>query len=230
MPFLRYASVLILLTCCVQAYGQFPIRPRTPTLSVGGQIAVPTGEFSEYYESYPIGINASALFPVWGLPIEGGIGFSWKEMAGEGREVYISDAFGNVHPADLKIKGNVYTYSFHGRLRPLNGKFRPYGEVMAGLASFGVKSKLYSDIEGGAPQTEVTNRDYTWITGWALGLQVRLMPGVFLEGRFEKTQGDRTEYINPRTISISPNGAYSFENQTSRIDQFALSLGLAFSF
>ena len=228
----RLIPLACLLLLSTQAFCQRIIPTRSPTLSVGGQVAVPSGEFSDHYNGYPIGINASASFPFWGLPIEGGFGFSWKELAGEGRQVFISDNFGGVETADLKIKGNVYTYHVHARFRPLNGKFRPYGEVFAGMANFGVKSKLYVDgaDERTSPQTQVSNRDFTFVTGWALGLEVRLFSGVFLEGRFEKTRGDRTEYINPRTISIAQDGSYTFQNQTSRIDQFALSLGLAFSF
>ena len=231
---IHYRLCLVVGFSCtaISAFSQPLVSRRGPTLSVGGQVAIPRGEFAEFYKGYPTGINAAASFPIWGLPIEAGGGFAWNEIAGEGRQVYISDNYGGVDEAKLKIKGNAYTYNVHARLRPLNGGFRPYGEVLAGMANYSVKSKLYTGAadDRAAPETEVSNRDYTWITGWAVGLEVRLFPSVFLEGRFQKITGDRTEYINPRSIEIAPTGSYTFDTQTSRIDQFAVSLGLAFSF
>lgn len=206
---------------------------RGVTLSAGAQLAVPRGEYSDLYKGTPAGINASLSMPIYRLPIEVGGGFAWNKIGGEARDVFIGDAMGNEQEAELKLNGNAYTYYTHARLRPFNGKFRPYGEVIAGMRTYSVKSKLLMVTPQGTntdPLTEVSDRDFVWVTGWAVGLQYRLLPGVFIEGRFEKLKGDRAQYINPESISISRSGEYGYQNHQSRTDQFTFSLGLAFSF
>lgn len=214
-----------------EAFAQLP--GRGATISGGAQIAVPRGEYAELYKGTPFGINAALSMPIFKLPIEAGGGFAWNKIGGEGRDVYIADELGNEQEAELKLNGNAYTYYAHARLRPFNGDFRPYGEVIAGMRTYSVKSKLLMVTPHGTdtdPLTEVTDRDFVWVTGWAVGLQYRLVSGVFLEARFEKLKGDRAQYINPESINISRAGAYNYENLQSRTDQFTFSLGLAFSF
>ena len=206
---------------------------RGPTLSAGMQLAVPRGEYASFYKGTPYGVNAAISIPLFGLPIEGGGGFSWNQLGSKGRKVVITDEFQNSQDADLRINGNSYTWYVSGRLRPFNGKIRPYGEVLAGIRTYSVKTKLFKVTDNGRdtnPLTEVSDRDFVWVTGWAVGLQYRLLPAVFLEGRFEKLRGDKAQYINPESISISQSGEYSYENHQSRTDQLTFSVGLAFSF
>lgn len=215
----------------VSLFAQLP--GRGATISGGAQMAVPRGEYSDFYKGNPFGINAALSMPVLKLPIEVGGGFAWNKIAGEGRDVFIADEMGYEQEAELKLNGNAYTYYTHARLRPFNGDFRPYGEVIAGMRTYSVKSKLLMVTPHGTdidPLTEVSDRDFVWVTGWAVGLQYRLVSGVFLEARFEKLKGDRAQYINPESIEISRAGDYSYTNQQSRTDQFTISLGLAFSF
>lgn len=206
---------------------------RSATLSAGAQLAVPRGEYSELYKGTPAGFNASLSMPIYRLPIEVGGGFAWNKIGGEARDVLIGDEMGNEQEAELKLNGNAYTYYVHGRLRPFNGRFRPYGDVIAGMRTYSVKSKLHMVTPYGTdtdPLKEVSDRDFVWVTGWAVGLQYRLFPGVFVEGRFEKLKGDRAQYINPESINISRTGEYGYSTHQSRTDQFTFSLGLAFSF
>lgn len=222
-----------LVFCLVSLAMNAQMRMRTPTLSAGAQLAVPRGEFAHFYKGTPVGMNASISSPLLSLPIEAGGGFAWNKIGGEAREVAFINADGELQEGELKLNGNAYTYYVHARLRPFNGRFRPYGEVIAGMRNYSVKSKLHlitpygTDVE---PIKVVSDRDFTWVTGWAAGIQYRLLPGVFVEGRFEKLKGDRAQHINPSSINISQNGDYSYENQQSRTDQFTFSIGLAFSF
>jgi len=217
----------------VDAFCQ-PVIGRRPTISVGFQLTDPIGDFENQFEKLPHGINASFSKPLLGLPIEYGAGFAWNSIASESRDIAIPDQFGNPNPSHLKLNGNAYTYYVHGRFRPFNGSIRPYGEVLAGFKNYGVKSKLYAvDEYGGTvgdPLTDVSDRSYSWITGWAAGIQVRLVSGLFLEGRFEKLNGEETRYIDPSTIQISRDGSYTYELTESDTDQFTYSIGLAFSF
>lgn len=145
----------------------------------------------------------------------------------------LTDNLGNLSDADLRVNGNAYTWYLAGRLRPLNGRLRPYGEFLAGMRTYSVKSKLYEVTDAGRnthPLTEVSDRDFVWVTGWAVGLQYRLLSSVFLEARFEKLRGDQAKYIDPESLRIDSEGTYSYQSHQSQTDQLTFSLGLAFSF
>lgn len=144
----KFASITILFLVLISS-GYAQVILRGPTLSAGVQLAVPRGEFASLYKGTPFGVNAAISIPFLGLPIEGGGGFSWNQLGSEGREVNISDAKGNIQNADLKINGNSYTYYVSGRVRPFNGKIRPYGEVLAGMRTYSVKTKLYEVTDAG---------------------------------------------------------------------------------
>lgn len=231
MKNLVYLSILVTLVSS-QLSAQ-PIIGRNATISVGYQLASPQGEFRTLLNGTPHGLNASFSKPLLGLPLEYGAGFSWNSVASESRDVNIPDDFGNLIPSHIKLKGNAYTYYVHGRLRPFNGKLRPYGELLAGFRNYSIKSELYSmdgDELASDPITDVEDRNFSWVTGWAVGVQFRLVKGLFIEGRFEKLKGDRSKYVDPSSIQINNNGSYSYELQESETNQLTYSLGLAFSF
>ena len=231
---MRYFVLSILLSLGLLDAISQPIVVRRPTISVGFQVTDPRGDFENQIGTLPHGVNASFSKPLLGLPIEYGAGFAWNSIASESRDIVIPDQFGNEMPSHLKLNGNAYTYYVDGRLRPFNGNIRPYGEVIAGFKNYSVKSKLYAVNEFGStsgdPLTDVSDRSYSWITGWAAGIQIRLVRGLFLEGRFEKLNGEETRYIDPSTIQISGDGSYTYELTESDTDQFTYSIGLAFSF
>jgi hypothetical protein len=203
---------------------------RSPTLSAGLQLAVPTGEFAEVYGRNLFGINAHLSFPLLNLPIEVGGGFAWNRMGGDEKDVIISDNLGGIQNGELQVNGNAYTYQIHGRLRPFDGKFRPYGEVFAGARNFAVRTNLKSN-SGSEPSTEYLSRKLTAIVGYAIGAKYELTPGIFAEARFEKSAGSDATYIDPESVVINTNdGTYSYGTLSSRTDQWAISLGIAFSF
>ena len=231
---MKYLILSILLALFAENAISQAFIGRKPTLSVGFQLTDPRGDFEDQIGKLPHGINASISKPFLGLPLEYGAGFAWNSIASESRDIAIPDQFGNEIPSHLKLNGNAYTYYVHGRLRPFNGNIRPYGEVIAGFKNYSVKSKLYAVDEFGStsgdPLTDVSDRSYSWITGWAAGIQIRLVRGLFLEGRFEKLNGEETRYIDPSTIQISRDGSYTYELTESDTDQFTYTIGLAFSF
>ncbi len=203
---------------------------RSPTLSAGLQLAVPMGEFADVYGKNLFGINALLSFPLLNLPIEVGGGFAWNRMGGDESSVSITDNMGGLKIAELKVNGNAYTYQLHGRLRPFDGKFRPYGELFVGARNFAVNSKLKSS-SGTEPSTEYLSRKLTAVAGYAIGAKFELTPGVFAEARFEKSAGSNAEYIDPESVFINTtDGTFNYSTLNSRTDQWALSLGIAFSF
>jgi len=201
---------------------------RGTTLSTGLVVAVPMGEFADNYGRLPFGINAFLSIPLLNAPIEIGGGFVWNHMAQSREDVFINNNMGGTDPGTLRINGNAYTYQAHGRLRPFNGRFRPYGEVFAGVRNFSTTSKLESSV-GAQPSSERLDRSFTFVAGYGIGAKYQLTQGVFVEARFERTVGSRASYIDPDSIQIDDQASFSFENLDSRTDQWSLSVGVAFA-
>jgi hypothetical protein len=207
-----------------------PVNRRSFTLSGGFQVVSPQGEFSENYEGNPFGIFAALSIPILDLPIEVGGGFIWNSLSSQSQSVSIEN---NLVPerdrGDLFVRGNAYTYQLHGRLRPLDGRFRPYGELFAGVRNFSVTSELQLDNVNQA-SGDLAERDFTFIAGWAVGLKYRLIPGIFLEARYDNQAGGEVTYIDPASVVIENDGSFSYDTKSSKTKQWAISLGVAFSF
>ena len=207
-----------------------PVNRRSFTLSGGFQVVNPRGEFGENYEGNPFGIFTALSLPILDLPIEVGGGFVWNSLSSQSQSVSIQN---NLVPTrdrgDLHVRGNAYTYQLHGRVRPLDGKFRPYGELFAGVRNFSVTSELQLDNVNQA-SGDLAERDFTFIAGWAVGLNYRLIPGIFLEARYDNQAGSEATYIDPTSVVIENDGSFSFGTKSSKTKQWAMSLGVAFSF
>lgn len=203
---------------------------RSVTISAGLQLAVPKGEFADNYDGNPFGVNASVSIPLLGLPFEFGGGFAWNRMGGASQDVEIANNItGTRDRGKLNVNGNAYTYQLHGRFRPFDGKFRPYGELFAGVRNFSVRSELNLNNANQA-SGDLLERDFTFLAGYAIGAKYQLTTGIFIEARFDSQVGSRATYIDPESVVISDTGNFTYSNKNSRTDQWALSLGVAFSF
>jgi hypothetical protein len=202
---------------------------RGVTLSGGLQLAVPKGEFAENYQGRPFGINAHLSIPMLNLPFEIGGGFIWNGLGKADQEIDIMDNVNqSIQKGTLNVNGNAYSYQVHGRLRPFNGRFRPYGELFAGVRSFSITSSL--DVRNANQSSgELLERSFTFIAGYGIGAKYEMFPGVFLEGRFTSQAGSNATYIDPESIVIEQNGSFSYGTLNSTTDQWAVSLGIAFS-
>lgn len=235
-----YMNRLVILLCIAMPWSLFaqqedqvllePVNRRSVTLSGGFQLVVPQEEFKENYEGYPFGIFAALSVPIRDLPLEIGGGFVWNSLSRQSQSVTIQN---NLVPdrnrGDLFVRGNSYTYQLHGRVRPFDGTVRPYGELFAGVRNFSITSELQLDNANQA-SGDLAERDFTFIAGWAVGLSIQLITGVFLEARYDNQVGSKATYINPESVVIGNDGSFSYETRSSTTKQWAMSLGVAFSF
>lgn len=209
-------------------------RHFTPSLSVGAQAAFPREEFAEVFNGTPIGINAALTLPIIkNLPLEVGFSFAWNSMASDEEDVFFQDTEGIFSEGTLNLNSNAYTYHFLGRFRPLNGKIRPYVDILGGFRTYSAKTRMQiNDDYGGnyEAQKEVLNRDFVLSAGWAAGIQVEVARGIFIEGRFENIKGGSVSYINPETMQILENGNINYELTESKSNQMTGSLGILFNF
>ena len=206
------------------------VNRRSFTLSGGFQVAVPTGEFAENYEGNPFGIYAGLSIPIMNTPLEVGGGFVWNALASQSKPVQVVN---NLRPdrddGDLYVRGNAYSYQLQGRVRPFDGRFRPYGELFAGVRTFSVTSELELENVNQA-SGDILEQDFTFIAGYAIGLKYQLFTGLFIEARFDRQTGSEATYIDPESVVINNDGSFSYDTRSSRTDQWAISAGIAFSF
>jgi hypothetical protein len=111
----------------------------------------------------------------------------------------------------------------------LDGKLRPYGELFAGVRNFSVTSELQLDNVNQA-SGDLVERDFNFIAGWAVGLKYQLVPGIFLEARYDNQSGGEVTYIDTESVVIGNDGSFSYNTKNSKTNQWAMSLGMAFSF
>ncbi len=203
---------------------------RSVTISGGLQVAVPTGEFAENYDGNLFGIYAELSMPLLNLPIEIGGGFVWHSLASQSQTVEIDNTLvPDNDRGDLFVRGNAYTYQVHGRIRPFNGRFRPYGELYTGVRNFSITSELKLDNLNQA-SGDLLERDFTFMGGYAIGAKFQLLPGFFLEARYDNQTGSKATYVDPDSIVILSDGSFTYDTQSSQTNQWAISLGVALSF
>jgi len=231
--------LLISLTCIpLWLFGQngqeqFVIQEvdrRSFTLSGGFQLAVPQGDFADNYNGNLFGMYACLSVPLLDLPIEVGGGFVWNSLLTQGQGVeIINNLVPDRDEGELLVKGNAYTYQLQGRLRPLNGRFRPYGELYAGVRNFRITSELKLEDVNQA-SGDLIESDLTFMAGYAIGAKFQLIPVLFLELRYDNQTGSEATYIDPESVVIRDDGSFSYDTRSSKTNQWALSLGVAFSF
>lgn len=231
------AAVIFLLA--VPAAAQRNRNLRGPSLAFGVQVAQPTGQFSQQYDGYPIGIAANFSAPLSRSPLEIGFGYAWNNMGSQTEEVSVlvgQDVDGDdiYENGDLQIRSNTNRYQMLARLRPFNGMIQPYVDGVAGLETYRTKTTIdiVSDFVGYSEgqNAETQSFDMTYSFGWAAGLRIRLAPNLFLDGRFESLIGGPAKYVDQNTIEVVNAQELDFEVKSSRTDKFTYQLGLAATF
>ena len=120
----------------------------------------------------------------------------------------------------------------HARVRPLNGRIQPYGDVFSGLETFKTTTTITIDNSGYSSELS-TNRDHldmTFFYGWALGLRIKVAPTIYAEARYENITGGMVKYVDNESVEIANDNTISFGLKESQTNRAVYQLGVAFGF
>jgi hypothetical protein len=232
-----YNSVVILFSVVIAFAMDAQAQRRSPNLNVGIQVVQPLGDFANEYKGLPAGVAGTFSMPVLRTPVEWGIGYAWNSMGSNDRDIVAlvnqDSTAGNTYAnGTLALRSTSNRYKAHARVRPLNGKLQPYGDVFAGLETFKTTTSITIDNSGYSSELS-TNRDHldmTFFYGWALGLRVRLAPAIYAEARYEHITGGLVEYVDNETVEIDNDNSISFNLKESRTNRSVFQVGIAFGF
>lgn len=210
------------------AFAQLGKRP--VTFSGGLEVAIPRGEFNDTWGQQMFGLSANLAVPLRRLPIDIGGDFSWARMGRETSTVPVNDEFLEATTGSMEVVSKVHGYHVLARWKPFNGKVGPYIEGLTGLRHFSTTTRI--SVEG-MDQDLLHQRDaskFVFSRGWAVGLQFMPTKIFYVEGRVESISGGRVTYVDPSTISISPNGDVSYGTLKSGTNVVNVHLGVGFRF
>lgn len=228
-----FFSILLVILCM----GQLQAQRRKPNMNFGIQLAQPLGEFSNEYNGLPAGVAGTFSLPFMGLPVEWGIGYAWNNMASSDKDIVAlinEDSInGNTYAKGrLALRSNSNRYMAHARVRPLNGRIQPYGDVFSGLETFKTTTTITIDNSGYSSELS-TNRDHldmTFFYGWALGLRIKVAPTIYAEARYENITGGMVKYVDNESVEIANDNTISFGLKESQTNRAVYQLGVAFGF
>lgn len=207
-------------------------RART-SLTGGLQTSIPLGEFGDQYNDTPVGLGASFTTPlVRRSPLHAGFGFGWNRIDRNEEEIYVPYEGESLARADYEVTTNRYTYDLHLRLSPLNGRFQPFVEGVAGWSNYITRSDLKTDFPNGniLERTERVHNDMSWNYGWGVGMHLRLAPLVYLEAKVQRLYASETSFIDHETLMINNSGDMQYEMIEARPEFLTIQAGLTFKF
>jgi len=233
----NYLPIIVLFVASLSSSVNTFAQRRSPNLNVGIQVVQPIGEFADNYKGIPAGVAGTFSMPILRTPVEWGIGYAWNNMGSNDKDIVAlvnTDSItGNYYAeGSLALRSTSNRYKAHARVRPLNGRFQPYGDIFAGLETFKTTTTITVDNSGYSSELS-TNRDHldmTFFYGWALGLRVRIAPSIYAEARYENLTGGMVKYVDNETVEIADDNSITFGLKESRTNRAVYQVGVAFGF
>jgi opacity protein-like surface antigen len=224
---------LMLLGTSLQSYAQ----RRSINMNVGFQLVQPLGEFAGEYNGLPAGLAGTLSIPVLRSPIEWGIGYAWNSMGSNDKDITVlvsqdSVNGNNYSNGNLALSSTSSRYMAHARIRPLNDRIQPYGDLFSGLETFKTTTTITVDNSGYSSELS-TNRnhlDMTFFYGWAVGLRIRLAPSIYAEARYENIYGGSVKYVDNESVEVANDNSIQFSLKESETNRAVYQIGVAFGF
>lgn len=201
-------------------------------LSGGMQTSVPTGNFAEQYDAMPVGLAATFSAPTFrNSPIHFGLGFAWNRMNTAAQDVFLHSEQG-FSSGSAELITNRYNYTAFMRFAPFRGRMQPFAEGIAGWSNYVSRNDINTRYTNGDLK-EISDRvhnNMAWSYGWGAGIQIRVAPHIFLEGKVQRMYETETEMVDPSAIEISPNGVLDFGLLETRPEFITIQAGLTIKF
>lgn len=230
----KLASLLLLFLATACATQSAVAQRRAKASLTGGvQTSIPLGQFKNKYNENPVGLGASLTAPLFrNSPLHVGVGFGWNRLNRDEQDVFAASDDGVLSTADIDITTNRYTYDVHARLSPFNGRFQPFGEVLAGWSTYNTKSEMNTKLANGELiETKGKIHNSTgWNYGWGAGLHFRIAPHIYLEGKVQRTYSTKSSFVNHEELNIDPLGDVSYELTEGKPEFLTIQAGLTIKF
>jgi|GEM_PF-417592 len=213
------------------------INQRRPSLSIGMQAAIPTGDFAENYSGTPVGVSGGFYVNMRQTPFDIGITGAWRaaERVEDRVILYTGDdllGFPTFGSGNVNVQNNQSNIQAAMRFRPFGGRFQVYGEALSGVKSFTTKTKV--EIENGNKNTVLSEgrilQSSALSYGWAVGAKYMFTRGLMAEMRFESMMGGTNTYMDMKSVTLPANGEVQYETYTSKTDMYLLHLGISLEF
>lgn len=211
------------------------VRPRfqeRTSISFGGHVGVPQGEFKQVYGESSYGIGGTFVtknrFPF----LYTGLNYTYSRMGKLTDEVLLYDGdniFGNpvYESHDASVSNKVHRIHGVARFEPFKGKVQPYIEGMAGGVVY--NTRMILEDESGFGEVDKSNLETSVAgsIGWAAGLKVQLVRGLFVEGRFENLTGSNVRYMDPESLFMDSFGNVQYNMLESQTNSQIFHLGIS---
>lgn len=201
------------------------------TLGGGIGMSIPTGDFDRYWGTNMFQVGAHLGFPLGRIPVlQGGFAFGYSVMGRSGKTVPITTDHAGITDGTLTTRCKVFSYHPLLRLNPLQGRVRPYVDGMVGFRQFSTTSKVTADGEEENISKERNGSDLAFSMGWAAGVMVTLGTVAYVELRVERFDSGEATYVDPESVTVSDQGAVSFNTLTSNTDVTNVLVGIGVRF
>ncbi len=201
------------------------------TLGGGIGMSIPTGDFDRYWGKNMFQVGAHLGFPLGRVPVlQGGFAFGYSVMGSADQTVPITTDYPGITEGTLTTRCKVFSYHPLLRLSPLRGLIRPYVDGMVGFRQFSTTSKVTAEGVEENISKERNETDLAFSTGWAAGVMVTLGEIAYAELRVERFDSGEATYVDGKSVTVSDQGAVSFNTLTSNTDVTNIMVGIGVRF
>ncbi|MFK7757174.1 MAG: hypothetical protein AB8B53_09615 [Flavobacteriales bacterium] len=231
-------TVSTLLLASVQAQlSDRNCRPAKTTVSFGGELGLPSGEFNSSLGTQTFGFGGSFHTDTRNRIFQTGGNFSFARFGSYSDELslYQGETLnGNsvFEEANVHVKHRIYRTHASMRLNPFNGRVQPYVEGLAGLKWFSSSAHI-SQYSGRAKEKlnkYNLERSFTSSYGWAAGVKIEAARGVFIEARYENLIGGQASFINPESFSMTSHEVFEYDMERSKTNISQIHIGVSLEF
>lgn len=203
------------------------------TIAGGVQSSIALGQYSDQTGGTIFGFGGSFLVPTWrNSPFQIGFGYGWKQMRTVLENEEAPKLYDGLSAGHHVLETTRHTFDALLRFNPFNGRVQPFLEGVGGWSYYPTQSVLDLHNANG----EVTEVEEQLLNegslnyGWGVGLQIRLLPHVFLEGKMQRIYATEKKVIDRNTLNVERDGSVNHDTLKVAPEFITLMAGLTIKF